>query len=249
MEKIVIIKLGTSIATTKRRRLDAFRMHTIAVQIGCLQKQGFGVVLVVSAAVTCGMGITRKRVANSLERQLVAGIGQAHAIGSLYTIFAKVGLHIAQLLLTKEDLLQKRRKENLIQVIQLAWTEKVILVVNENDILDLNSFGGNDFLALQLVKITSASHMLFLSDTDGVYDKNTQLIKFLSITKRVTFAKLLTKHKRIAIGGIRSKVQAAKAATRKGLETFIVHGQTRDVLIRILLENEHIGTKIVGGAL
>lgn len=249
MKKIVIIKLGTTIATTKRRRLDAFRMHHIALQIHALQQQGFGVILVVSAAVTCGMGITRKHAASSLERQLVAGIGQAHAIGSLYEIFAKVGLYIAQLLLTKEDVLQKKRKENVIQVIQLAWAEKVIVAVNENDILDLNSFGGNDFLALQLAKITNASHILFLSDTDGVYDKDMHVIKFLSVTKRTVFAKLLTQHKRVAIGGIRGKVQAAKIAARKGLETFIVHGQTQDVLTRILLENEHIGTKIVGGTL
>lgn len=102
MKQIIIIKIGRSVATTERNKLDLFRFESLAKQIILLQKQQIGVVLVVSAAVCCGEKELGLQASSSVEKQLAAGVGQAVVTAQLYEIFGRHTVLLSQLLLTKK---------------------------------------------------------------------------------------------------------------------------------------------------
>src|SRR5258706_6272203 len=130
-------------------------------------------------------------------------------------------------------------------VIQQALKEKIILIVNENDIVELHSFGGNDYLTTELARLIKFDHLLFLSDTEGVLDNKLQVMK--TYDKEKELAQLKKKIHRGQIGGIQGKLKAAIQAAQDGVTTWITHGKPKDILTRMFLENEHIGTKVLGG--
>lgn len=244
--KNVIIKIGRNIATSKRNKLDEFRFEQLAKQMKRLQAEGIGVLFVVSAAVCCGERTLNLKGEYSLSKQLVGGVGQASVIAELYSIFKKHNLTIGQLLLTMQDLEDKRKRETIRTAIRQALKEQIILIVNENDIVELHSFGGNDYLATELAKLIGFDHLLFLSDTEGVLDSEMKIIK--TYTKDKELGQIGQKHHRGQVGGIQGKLKAAVQAAEFGITTWITHGKTKDVLVRMFIQNEHIGTKLMGGA-
>src|SRR5260221_10127214 len=112
MKKIVVIKLGRGIATSKRNKIDEFRFEQLAKQIKQLQEHSIAVVLVVSAAVCCGKKELGLHDNVGVVKQLIAGVGQATVIAKLYSIFTRHNLRIGQLLLTKSDMEDKEKRNN-----------------------------------------------------------------------------------------------------------------------------------------
>lgn len=247
--KCIVVKLGSSITTTQRKKLDIFRIAQFVKQIALLFEKGYFVVLVFSGAVVTGKRILaiKKDSKKSINR-LAAGIGQAYIISQIYEIFRSCNLKIAQVLLTKKDLGNSYKRESLRKIIQLAISQKTVVIINENDVVDLNAFGGNDFLANEIAQLIGSNYLIFLTDVNGVYSNRMKVIHELnaddSITGIAQFNKLKNKDR---IGGIQSKILAAQKSARSGAETIIANGKLENVLTRLILDKEQIGTKVISG--
>lgn len=153
---VFIIKIGSSTLLTKRYCVDEFRLSHIAKQVRTLQGRGWSIVLVLSGAVAIGSRLTSNKMA-------AAGIGQVELISCTQKIFATFQMKIAQILLT-DDISKNYEREKLLQnTCRLYFQQKIIPVFNENDILDLYSFGGNDHLSYYLAKLLAATRVCILS--------------------------------------------------------------------------------------
>lgn len=246
MEKI-IIKMGRSVATSKRNKIDRYRFEQLAKQIKLLHEHNITVVLVVSAAVCCGLQELGLNDQDHIAKSLIAGVGQVVVMAELYSIFSKHNLKIGQLLVTKSDLDNDKKRANIKTVMTQALEEKITLIVNENDIVELHSFDGNDYLATELAQLTQADNLMLFTDVEGVLNKDMQLIKEYSDTE--TLAQITKVNHKGEVGGMIGKIDAAIKAARSGISTWIISGKTQNLLTRIFLYKEHIGTRFLGGAL
>lgn len=238
MKKILIVKIGKKIATTSNRRLNAFRIKHLVKQIQKLHKQKFAVLLVVSAAVSCGEKMYGQESSN---KQFLAGIGQAYVTTEISRILEENNLQPLQMLLTKADLKDSKKRTQIREVLMEAIKhDDVVTILNENDVVELNSFSGNDFLASEVAQLIGADHLLMLTDVAGVYDEHMNLIACFT---NQAFKKLQNKTE--SVGGMHAKIMAGKKAAGKGVKTVIAYGKEIDVLVRLLLHEEQIGTEIV----
>lgn len=219
--RIIVIKIGSSVIMTRRNKVDEFRLVHIAEQIYTLHTQGIGVILVVSGAVACGIyklinlntlhtnrSDSMKKCENGVFRAAAAGIGQAYLISMIFKIFEQKGLNLAQILLTKEDFESQNRIFKLTKAIEFYLRFKIIPVFNENDVLDLNSFGGNDLLAAEITMLMKAEKLLILSTLKG------------SI---------------FGVGGGETKFKAVSKLKARNISTSIANGKMKNILLQSLL--------------
>ena len=164
---IVTIKIGSSVLLTQRNKLDEFRIAHIADQILSLKEKEVGVVLVVSGAVACGANYIQFSSQDKKLKMAAAGIGQAYLNSIFQQIFSRKGLRIAQILLTKDLLDSRCKKKEINDLIHYYLQTGVVPIINENDVIDLNSFGGNDFLAANMAKLLKVDQLLILSTMAG----------------------------------------------------------------------------------
>lgn len=239
--------MGRSIATSKRNKIDRYRFEQLAKQIKELQEHNVAVVLVVSAAVCCGEQELGLKGQYGLSKSLVAGVGQMAVMTELHSIFTKHNLKTGQLLVTNSDLDDEKKRANIKSVITQALEQKITLIVNENDIVELHSFDGNDYLATEIAKLTQANNLLLLTDVEGVLNKDMQLIKLYSNNENL--AQITKVNHKGEVGGMIGKIDAAVKAAQSGISTWIASGKTQNLLTRMFLQNEHIGTKVLGGAI
>lgn len=202
--KIILIKVGTSVLLTNRHKLDEFRIAHIAKQVASLRKKGVAALLVVSGAVACGTEISGFSTATEEDRQASAGIGQPHLMAVFAEIFAKQKLNIAQVLLTEDIFESDARQANLASLLRLYLDRGVIPLINENDVVDLNSFGGNDFLTAQVAKLMKADQVLILSTMAG------------------------SKH---GVGGGKAKLEAVATLKNGGCHALILDGKAENVIL------------------
>lgn len=208
MKKTVVIKIGSSVIMTKRNKLDEYRIAHIADQIELLIKQNVGVVLVVSGAVACGSSFIDISPQDITLRSAAAGMGQAVITSAFYNIFADKQLKIAQMLLTKDFFTSRKQRENLKNILKLYIESGVIPFINENDVLDLNSFGGNDFLAARIAILLGVSKLMILSSYEKSY---------------------------FGIGGEETKLEAAELAADHAIKTDIADGKIKNIILNSLL--------------
>ncbi|MEK7522653.1 MAG: glutamate 5-kinase, partial [Patescibacteria group bacterium] len=142
MEKIFVVKIGGSVLLTERNKLDEYRVAHIASQIVSLKEAGFNLVLVISGAVGLGSNFININNHNLIKKRVAAGIGQAILISYFNMIFKEKNLQVAQVLLTKKDFVSK----DITDILKYYLHAGFIPLINENDVVDLNSFSGNDFL-------------------------------------------------------------------------------------------------------
>lgn len=206
-KRIIVIKIGSSVIMTRRNKLDEFRIAHIADQFTALQNAGYNLVLVISGAVACGVNIMHMS-SDRLMRQVSAGVGQVYLISTLLRIFEQKKLQIAQILLRKEDLKSSSVRNSLKESLAFYLYSKIIPVFNENDVIDLNSFGGNDFLAAELSMLLKADELFILSTLEGS-----------------TFG----------VGGGKSKLEAVSLLTSRDIKASIVNGKTKNILLETLL--------------
>lgn len=208
MNEIIVIKIGSSVLMNKRNKLDEFRITHIAKQILTLQEQGKFVVLIISGAVAYGSRFIDLSNKQYLMCQVAAGIGQVYLTSIFNTIFTQQKLQIAQVLLTKDSLHSKAKQKKLIRLIYFYLQSNFIPFINENDVLDLNSFGGNDLLAAEVAALLQAKKLLILSTMVG------------------------STH---GVGGGQTKLEAIDILSRKNIEANILDGKTKDILLQTLL--------------
>lgn len=212
MQKTLVVKIGSSVLFTSRGKLDEFRVHCIIDQIQELRRRGFFVILVVSGAFASGLFHLRRNIVyqvlgreshrrySKLNKQILAGTGQALLISQLLKFFSQKGLTITQILLTKHDL--KIGRKQIRQTLHEMGNRRIIPVINENDVVDLNSFGGNDLLAAHVAKLMNAN-LIILSTSTG---------------------------SRFGVGGGDTKFDAIRAVKKIGFEAVIQDGKKQNCL-------------------
>lgn len=208
MKNIIVIKIGSSILLTERNKLDEFRIAHIADQILTLKEKRYGIILVVSGAVACGINLLKISTLDTTHRQVAAGAGQAYLTSVFFEVFSKKHLQMAQVLLTK-DLLQSEEKNIRIKsIIEYYLQSGIISVLNENDVIDLNCFGGNDYLAAEVTKLVDAKQLLILSTMDG---------------------------SKYGIGGGKTKLETIDILKRNNILSKIVDGKIKNIILKNII--------------
>jgi glutamate 5-kinase len=238
--KRVIVKLGTGVLTSGAGRLDTARIAGVCAQIAEVKASGTEVIVVSSGAIGLGMGrlALARRPSETAKKQALAAVGQSLLMETWQTGFAPHGITVAQVLLTHEDLRARDRhlgvKETLAQVIGYG----AVPVINENDAVSAAEirFGDNDTLSAMVASLVGAQFLLILSTAPGLVDmKGTGRV--VPVVERITpeiEAMAGGTTSETAVGGMVSKVSAAKLATKSGCGVFIASGAEPDIIPRLL---------------
>ncbi|MBL7002521.1 MAG: glutamate 5-kinase [Gammaproteobacteria bacterium] len=250
-QKKVVIKIGSTLITDHGEGLNHQSLCDWAEQIAMICKQGHSVVLVSSGAVA--EGVTRlnmkKRPTTLHELQAAAAVGQMGLVQSYESCFQRHQLHSAQVLLTHDDLSNRKRYLNARSTLKTLLEYGVVPVVNENDTVSNEEirFGDNDTLAALVCNLIEADLLIILTDQQGLYDSNPQtnvaakLIEKASANDSQLLSFAGSSGSTIGSGGMRTKIVAAQKAARSGTDTIIASGKEIQVIQR-LLSGEEIGS-------
>ncbi len=248
--KRLVVKVGSAVITAEDG-LSRLVIDNLAAELSRFQRQGYDVVLVSSGAIACGrkkLAIPRREFSLS-EKQALAATGQAGLIEAYEEAFSQYGQHVAQILLTRQDLEDRRRyllaRNTLLTL--LRW--RVIPIINENDTVAVEEiqFGDNDLLAALTVGLVGADLLVCLSDIDALYEHDPREVPEAQPIREVTKidehieAMAGQKPGRFGRGGMVSKIRAAKIVTSFGVPMIIAPGREPLILEKIFA-GEEIGT-------
>ena len=254
--KRLVIKVGSALLTNDGAGIDRQAIDAWVEQIAKLLLAGKEVVLVSSGAVAEGLvrlGIdTRPESIHML--QSAAAVGQMGLIQTYETSFRRFDRQTAQILLDHDDMANRERYLNARSVIQTLMELNVVPIVNENDtvVTDEIRFGDNDRLAALVANLIDADVLLILTDKDGMYDanpdenKDAQLITQALASDSNLDALAGSSNGALGRGGMQTKLEAARLASRSGCNTVIAGGRNQDILTRIC-EGENLGTLLQAG--
>lgn len=249
----LVIKVGSSLVTNNGQGLDQKAIAAWANQIASLVKKGKRVVLVSSGAVAEGMQRLgwKKRPTAVNELQAAAAVGQMGLVQMYESCFAKHQLHTAQLLLTHDDLADRKRYLNARTTLSTLLDLNVIPIINENDtvVTDEIRFGDNDTLGSLVANLIEADALVILTDQPGLYTADPRKHPDAQFVHTATAGdEALEKMaggagSNVGTGGMLTKILAAKRAAKSGAHTIIASGREVDVLVR-LADGEMIGTHL-----
>ncbi len=251
--KVIVVKVGSSLVTNDGNGLDKLAIAAWATQIANLVAQGRQVILVSSGAVAEGMQrlAWKKRPTAVNELQAAAAVGQMGLVQMYESCFSQHQLHTAQLLLTHDDLADRKRYLNARSTLRTLLDLKVIPIINENDtvVTDEIRFGDNDTLGSLVANLIEADALVILTDQRGLYsadprqDKQARFIDHALAGDAALEKMAGGAGSSVGTGGMLTKVLAAKRASRSGAHTIIASGREADVLVR-LAAGERIGTHL-----
>jgi len=245
--KRIVIKLGTGILTKGVGLVDTDRIAAICRQIAELRSRGIETLVVSSGAIGMGMGVLglKARPTSMAKKQACAAIGQTRLIQRWQDGLAPYDVTVGQILLTHEGLKIRNRYVNAKATIDQLLAYGVLPVINENDSVSSYEirFGNNDLLGAMVASLAEADHLLILSTAPGVVDMDGDgrvLPRIDAITPEIEALAKDTASP-TAVGGMVSKLQAARIATQAGCATRILDGTLPNVLVR-LADGEEPGT-------
>ncbi|ROH86343.1 glutamate 5-kinase [Pseudomethylobacillus aquaticus] len=252
----LVVKVGSSLVTNNGQGLDRSALAAWAEQIAGLVKQGRQVVLVSSGAVAEGMQRLgwKKRPTAINELQAAAAVGQMGLVQMYESCFSEHGLHTAQVLLTHDDLADRKRYLNARSTLRTLLDLQVIPIINENDtvVTDEIRFGDNDTLASLVANLIEADALVILTDQPGLYSADprkhadARFIGQALAGNPELEAMAGGAGSSVGTGGMLTKILAAKRAARSGAHTVIASGREAGVLLR-LAAGEAIGTHLRAG--
>jgi glutamate 5-kinase len=251
--KRLVVKVGSSLVTNEGKGIDLDAVEQWARQLGTLHANGRQMVLVSSGAIAEGMArLGWPRRPNAMhELQAAAAVGQMGLIQAYEVAFARHGIRTAQILLTHEDLADRRRYLNARSTLHTLLGLGVVPIVNENDtvVTDEIRLGDNDTLGALVTNLIEAEALVILTDQSGLYTADPRSnpdAEFLSLGQAgdpALEAMAGGSGSNIGTGGMITKVLAAKRAANSGGHTVIASGREPDVLLR-LADGERIGTEL-----
>lgn len=249
----IVVKVGSSLVTNQGQGLDVGALDAWATQIAEIRKMGFQVVLVSSGAVAEGMKRLgwKKRPHAVHDLQAAAAVGQMGLVQVYESCFAKYGILTSQVLLTHDDLADRKRYLNARSTLRTLLRLDVVPIINENDtvVTDEIRFGDNDTLGALVTNLIEANVLVILTDQDGLFtadprkNPDAKLLNFGEAGDARLEAMAGGAGSEIGRGGMLTKILAAKRASRSGAHTVIASGRERDVLVR-LARGEVIGTHL-----
>lgn len=249
-----VIKIGSALLTKDGKGLDYAAIEDWTQQMAQLRQQGIEVILVSSGSVAEGMsrmGWT-KRPTTLAELQAAAAIGQTGLIEAYETQFKKHHIQAAQILLTHDDVSNRKRYLNARNTLHALLKFKALPIINENDTVALEEMrlGDNDTLAALVANLVEADLLVILTDQEGLFTKDPRhhndavLISedFANNTDLLRFVGEIATS--LGSGGMATKLTAAKRAANSGCATVIASGREENVLQR-LSQGENIGTLLM----
>jgi glutamate 5-kinase len=248
----IVVKLGTGVLTDSRKQPDPAQLEQLVAQIAGQRNAGREIVLVTSGAVGAGMGALgyEKRPTDLAEMQACAAVGQSRLMAMYETLFGRHSLRVAQVLLTHDDLQHHERHLNARNTLVTLLGRGVVPIINENDAISFTEikFGDNDKLSALVASLLPADLLVILTTVDGVLENfgkaNPRTIPVIeqidaAVEKLAGGTSSVT-----AVGGMASKVEAAKIVIRSGIPLVIASGRKKQVLARVVAGEEE-GTLFV----
>ena len=249
--KRVVIKIGSALLTDGGKGLNKAAIAVWVAQMAKLKQQGIEVVLVSSGSVAEGMsrlGLkTRPKALHEL--QAAASVGQMGLVQNFERNFQAHGLHTAQVLLTHDDLSDRKRYLNARSTLLALLDYNVVPVINENDAVatDEIRFGDNDTLGALVANLIAADLLIILTDQLGLFDSdpsvnaNAVLIKQIASNDSRLQSMAGESRSGLGRGGMATKVSAARLAARSGASTVIASGDVENVLLELMVGGD-VGT-------
>jgi glutamate 5-kinase len=249
----VVIKVGTSTLTQGSGRLSEKHMLEIVRQISGVHEKGHQIVLVSSGSIAAGREVLNlTKIDRSLpEKQMLSSVGQVHLMHLWKELFGIYSIPVGQLLLTKSDFSQRQGYLNARNTIDSLLLHRVIPIINENDSVATREiqFGDNDNIAALVANLIAADQLILLTDQEGLFtadpsrDPAARLIEEVKTIddKIIQLAGKTTKSKGMGAGGMSTKVEAARLASRSGTPT-IIASSARPLIIPDLIEGKKAGT-------
>ena len=247
----LVVKVGSSTLTHPNGKLNIDQMERLVRQLADLRNSGKEVVLVTSGAVGAGIGKLGlgRRPKTIPEKQATAAIGQGILMHMYEKLFSEYGIVVAQVLLTKEDIMDRKRFLNARNAVNALLQLEALPIINENDTIAVDEikFGDNDTLSALVASLIDAELLILLSDIDGLYtgdpgkDEKATLIPVVTDINGEIEALAASSGSNLGTGGMVTKIQAAKVAMSSGFPMVIAHGRTEKVISRIVA-GEQVGT-------
>ncbi len=250
----VVVKIGSSLLTNAGSGLDRDAIADWVRQIAQLRRQGIEVLVVSSGAIAEGMKRLgwAKRPHAVNELQAAAAVGQMGLVQMWESCFAEQGMHTAQVLLTHEDLGDRRRYLNARTTLRSLVALGVVPIINENDtvVVDEIRFGDNDTLGALVTNLIEADALVILTDQKGLFTADPRKVPDAKLVDRATAGDPALESmaggagSHLGSGGMLTKVLAAKRAARSGAHTAIAWGREPEALSR-LFSGQAVGTLLV----
>ena len=233
----IVVKAGTSVISQADGTLDRHHCERFVQQLMRLKTDGLQVVLVSSGAIAAGMsGLGHRRRPRSLPQlQAAASIGQGKLMRLYDELFGAARILVGQILLTRDDLADRRRYVNARHTLLELLACGAVPVVNENDTVAVEEirFGDNDQLSALVAGLVHADALVILSDVDGVLQDGRPIPVIEHITPELERLAGGTS-RATASGGMATKLQAARIAMQSGIPLIIANGRAPDVLLRVV---------------
>jgi glutamate 5-kinase len=242
--KRIVVKIGSSLVSSRAAGLEPERIDRLADDLAAIRSEGREVLVVSSGAIVSGIKkLSLKEYPKSLPvKQAAAAVGQSRLMWAYEKSFERLDIKVAQILLTHQDLADRRRFLNARHTLAALIEFKVIPIINENDTVAVEEIrvGDNDTLAAEVAHLVDADLLVILSDIDGLFtddprkNPSAELIPLISeitedIERRAGVATTFG-----STGGMATKVRAAKKVGEYGVATLIVNGQTPGLLPQVL---------------
>ena len=252
----IVFKFGSNTLAGSDGKINTVFLEEFAGQTADLCGKGKQIVIVSSGAQVAGLSTLDKwaRKKDLHYRQALCAVGQVQLMQAWMSAFKPHGLHIAQILLTRDDFSDPVRTLNMRNTLFTLVDEGVIPIINENDTVSVEEIkiGDNDTLAAHSAVLWSADLLVLFSDIDGLYDKNPKEFPDAQPVEKVVDIDLIRKNISIGetnsfgTGGIATKLDAAQIASSYGISTILTHGG-RPRCLEALAEGRQKGTVFCSG--
>ena len=252
----IVVKVGTSTLTYPTGRLNIRRAEELVKVLSDLKNAGHEMVLVSSGAIGMGVGklSLSARPADMAGKQACAAVGQCELMYTYDRLFADYNHTVAQILLTGVDVEHTERRQNFENTLYRLLELGALPIINENDTvstMEIASIGDNDTLAAIVACCARADLLVLLSDIDGLYtadprqDRSARLISVVEEVTPEVEALAGGKGSELAVGGMATKLKAARMAAEIGCDMVITNGQHPERLYDIA-EGKPAGTRFLG---
>ena len=250
----IVVKLGTSLLTGGSDHLNEDIMSSLVAQVAQLHRQGLELLVVSSGAIAAGKYKLKlnKRLKGIPFKQVFSSVGQSRLMLTYEQLFSRHNITVAQALLTRADLSDRAGYLNARNTLLALLELRVLCVVNENDVVAVDEiqeakFGDNDSLSAMVANLVDADLLLLLTDTAGLYTADPRCnpdARLIPQVERINseIEQLATDTAgNFGIGGMMTKIEAAKLATASGITVIIADGRESDIILK-LAAGEAIGT-------
>ncbi len=251
----VVIKIGTSNITHATGHLDIRHMEKLVKVLSDLKNAGHRIVLVSSGAIAMGVGKLglAQRPADMPGKQAAAAVGQCELMYTYDKLFSEYNHTVAQILLTGSDVENDARREHFVNTMTRLLEMGALPIINENDTVATEEIavGDNDSLGAIVACAIGADLLVLLSDIDGLYtadprrDPSARLIDYVQTVTPEIEALAGAAGSGLAVGGMATKLKAAKMTGALGIEMVIANGSDPQLLYDIL-EGKNVGTRFGG---